>query len=139
VVAVTDGGAEDAATLAAEATGGSVEDAATDAAADAAQDAAESAASDSKGIIGALLHTDPDANPQAVAGPPWVGEFVVGIRKVMDAMGIEAGEGDGTPALMNFYRGALHLYAMLQARAQDDDTDENDDVGSQDPEVNINA
>jgi hypothetical protein len=129
--AVTD----DAASLAAEATGGDGGGAASSAA-EGAADAAADAATDgeSKGIVGALLHTDPDASPESVQGPRWVGEFVVGARKVMDALGIEAGDGDGTPALMNFYRGAMSLREWAGQKANDGDSGDGD---GGEPEVTI--
>lgn len=60
---------------------------------------------DGSNPLAALFETDPDMNPDAIQGPAWVGELVVGGRKFLNGLGISTGEAtDGDPAIANFSR-----------------------------------
>lgn len=114
---------ESAADLAASASGGEASGSAGEAAADAAADAAGG----DKGFLEALFHTDPDLSPEDVEGwPRFVGEAYVGVRKVMDALGVQAGDGDGTPAFVNLWRGAKGAYLYGQERGAEGEESDGD-------------
>lgn len=92
-------------------------------------------------LVEALFETDPDADPADVQGPPWVGEFIVGTQKLLNGLGVSAGEGSGDPAIANFARGAWILSAGDGfdlgglVGSGDEGDDDGDDGG--DPEVSV--
>lgn len=120
--AVTD----DAAALAAEASGGDAGGVAGPSMKEVAENA--TGADEPAGLMEALFHTDPDADPSDVDGPAFVGEFVVGVQKIMDAMGVETGGGGGTPAIVNLFRGALGARAFVAAKTADESDDSEPEV-----------
>lgn len=100
-------------------------------AAEAAEGVAEQAAAadEPAGLLGALMHTQPDADPSAVGGPPPLGEFIVGTRKVLDARGVDVGDGSGTPAIVNYARAAFGALMIARAEGRADEQSSSDGGG----------
>ena len=109
--------------------------AAGEAAGEAAEQAAESGGEKSVGIVDALMSTEPDVDPRAVAGQfglgPAASNAFVGAQKVIHGL---TGYGKaGTTALENFVVAGVHAARDGLGRGdQDDDRDDEQRDGDDD-------